>query len=619
MSGTMEHYPVLPTEATHVVTVNSRLALRDAPAYLSSSDSASEDNHIKGEIIDMMSDNTRLIVLDYGVGYECEWAQVLVEGKTYPHKKMFTSTKFIKAIDSTIEYAPSECTQKSWGNPSAIPLLDWTTKAPTEVVFDEHAAKYKVCVEMSEEGYVSTGGSEILNRLREATVHGLRSILAYNGKETSDDYINTLMSKTDEEWFQFVRASEYFVDTKPNSFLKVLVELPHRFVPPLDDAKGVVMTSAGRSQVAWDATENVKIRSTYNTQTFKQCCENLALLLEEYAVDIDNYEGTVNDYDPREEAARIRQVPGVLTKLFKANNITHDTWKVKEILEIGWDETLTPIFISLTLKDGRVIAMYAGMEEYADTPPIDSQRNQGYIWQLNLLCDSKKDDRTWTEFLNAFTLPEPPVIMPSKTGKENPADISKPADPAEAEAAKTDASPVKTYADKLTEDKKLGDPSMKQKLYDARKDAFDFVGSSLASCEGLQKTLDKVDTIDDAFTEVLDKISIADLIKQCMEALTPELSSLPDVGDFDLGSLDIGSGIGIGDMPDVGLDYDWSMPNMPSVNTNLQLSSLGSMSIGSLGLDSLNFDGLGLSGMSIGDIGGLGNLNIGSLGIGDLT
>lgn len=618
MSGTMEHYPVLPVEATHVVSVNSRLALRDAPAYLASSNLASEDNHIKGEIIDMMSNGTRLIVLDYGVGYECEWAEVLVEGKTYPYKKMFTSTKFINAIDSSVEYAPSECTQKSWGNPSAMPLIDWTTKASTEVIFDEHAAKYKVCVEMSDEGYVSTGGGKILDRLREATVHGLRSILTYNGKEASDNYVNTLMTKTDGQWFQFVRASEYFVDTKPNSFLKVLVELPHRFVPPLEDAKGVVMTSAGRSQVAWNATENVKIRSTYNTQTFKQYCENLASLLEEYASDIDNYEGTVNDYDAREEAARIRRVPSVLTKLFKTNDITHDTWKVKETLEIGWDETLTPIFISLTLKDGRVIAMYTGMEEYADTPPIDSQRNQGYIWQLNLLYDNKRDDRPWTEFLNAFTLPEPPVIMPGAKGKQNPADISKPADPAEAEAAKTDASPVKTYADKLSEDRKLGDPSMKQKLYDARKDAFDFVGSSMASCEGLQKTLDKVDTLDDAFSEVLDKISIADLIKQCMEALTPELSSLPDVGGFDLDGLDIGSGIGIGDMPDVGLDYDWSMPNMPSANTNLQLSNLGSMSVGSLGLDSLDFNSLGLSGMSI-DALKLGSLNIGSLGIGDLS
>ena len=629
MSGTMEHYPVLPTEATHVVSVNSRLALRDAPAYLASSNLASEDNHIKGEIIDMMPNGTRLIVIDEGVGYECEWAQVLVEGATYPQgSKMWTSTKYIVKLSGTAESAPMECSEKAWGNPRAVPLLDWASKPPMEVFFDEHDARYKVCVEMSEEEYTSTGGAEIMTRLREATVHGLRYILRYNGKNSEDDYISGLMDSNDSTWLQFVRATEYHVDTKPNSYLKVLVELPHRYVPPLEDAKGVVETSAGRSLVAWDATEKVRIRSTYNTLEFKDCCNKLALLLEEYAVDIDGYEGTVNDFDPREEAARIRQVAGVLDVLFRANDITHDTWSKREVLEIGWDATLTPVFVALTLSDGRVIAMSGGMEEYADTPPIDSQRTQGYIWQLNLLCKAKYSDRPWVEWVKAFTLPDAPSIIPGKPGEDSPGDITDVDDPASAEAKKTDALPIKTYAEKLTEDRRLGTPAFKSKLYEARKDAFEFVGSGVASCEGLQKTLDKINTIDDAFGEVLDKISIADLIKQCMSAIAPELSSLSDAADNlgtggslggvgSLGDIDVGSGIGIGDVPDVGLDYDWSNPSVPGMGTNLQLANMGSMSVESFGLGGINFGDLGLGSMSAADL-GLGDYTIGDLGIGSL-
>ena len=632
MSGTMEHYPVLPTEATHVVSVNSRLALRDAPAYLASSNQASEDNHIKGEIIDMMPNGTRLIVLDEGVGYECEWVQVLVEGATYPQgSKMWTSSKYVNKLSGIPHSAPMECSEKAWGNPRAFPLLEWTSKASGEVIFDEYDARYKVCIEMSEEEYTSTGGAEIMDRLREAAVHGLKYILRHNGKNSEDDYVTELMTGTDETWFQFVRATEYHVDTKPNSYLKVLVELPHRYVPPLEDAKGVVVTSSGaRSLVAWDATERVRIRSTYDTIEFKACCEKLALLLEEYAIDIDAYEGTVNDFDPRAEAERIRQVAGAIDILLRANDITHDTWAVSEILEIGWDVTLTPVFLALTLKDGRVIAMSSGIEEFADTPPIDSQRTQGYIWQLNLLCKAKYSDRPWVEFVQAFTLPDAPTIIPGASGEDSPADISGTEDPAAAEAKKTDGLPVKTYAEKLKEDRQLGDPDFKSKLYEARKDAFEFVGSPIASCEGLQKTLDKINTIDDAFSEVLDKISIADLIKQCMEAISPELSSLsdvsaslgdmPEIGGFggaDFTSPDLGSGIGLGDIPDVGIDYDWSSPSLPGVDTNVHLASLGAMSVDSLGLGSVSFGDLGLGSMSVADL-NVGSFTIGSLGIGDL-
>ena len=621
MSGTMEHYPVLPTEATHVVTVNSRLALRDAPAYLASSNLASEDNHIKGEIIDMMPNGTRLIVLDEGVGYECEWAQVLVEGATYPQgSQMWTSTKYIAKLGGTAESAPMECSEKAWGNPRAIPLVEWASKSPSEVFFDEHDARYKVCIEMSEEEYTSTGGEEIMTRLREATVHGLRYILRFNGKNSEDDYITELMDGTDSSWFQFVRATEYHVDTKPNSYLKVLVELPHRYVPPLEDAKGVVATSAGRSLVAWDATERVRIRSTYSTIEFKDCCEKLALLLEEYAVDIDAYDGTVNDFDPRAEAERIRQVSGVLDVLFRTNDITHDTWSKREVLEIGWDATLTPVFIALTLVDGRVIAMGAGMDEYADTPPIDSQRTQGYIWQLNLLCKAKYADRPWVEFVKAFTLPDAPTIIPGAPGEDSPGDITDVEDPASAEAKKSDELPIKTYPEKLLEDRKLGDPDFKSKLYEARKDAHEFVGAAVASCEGLQKTLDKISTVDDAFGEVLDKISIADLIQQCLSAIAPELSSISDISSDISGGLDgvdLGSGIGVGDIPDVGVDYDWSNPSIPGMNTNMELANMGSMSVDSLGLGDVSFGDLGLGSMSIADL-GISDFTLGSLGIGDI-
>lgn len=606
MSEKMEHYPALPTSATHRVSVNSRLALRDGPAFLSSSDSAHEDNHIKGAIVEMLSNGTRLIVIDEAVGYECSWAQVLVEGKSYGNKKLFTSNKYIKALTSTPHSAPFECGEKSVGKPSSVPLLDWTKGTPGEVILDEHFATFKVIVELSDSEYVSTGGGDINKRLKEATTIGLKAILKHAGKNSEDDYVISLIS---EEYFQFVRATDYFVDTKPNTYLKVLVCLPYRYVPPLEDAKGVVVTSSGhKSDTAWNSLENVALRSSYNTNELPSDIENVSKLFEGYSQDISKYQGGLVNFDISLEAERLRSVLPPLSRLLKDNGIKHDPFTKNEKLEIGWDNTLTPVFVSLTKEDGSVVAMASGMEKFADTPPIDSQRTQGYLWQLNLLRKRKQSSMPWTEFITTFTQPSPPIISPSLVSAVG--DISDVIGVAKKAAQSLNDSPVKTFAEKLQEDSKLGDLDFKNSLYEDRKSASDFVGSSLASCEGLQATLNKIDTVDDAFSLVLDKISIADLIKQCMDNISANLPPTPDL-----------------DVPDVNLDYDYSAPSMPSVQTNLNLSGFGDMSLGSLNMGSLNFGSLGLGEMTIEDLGigsmtlaefGLGSMSIDSLNIGEI-
>ena len=184
MTKATEKYPSLPTEATHRVEVNSRLALRDGPAYLESSDSAAKDNHIKGKLVDMLVNGTHLIVIDEAVGYKCEWALVTVVGKKYPQNRLYVSNKFIKKLSETKNSAPLECSEKSVGKPSVVPIADWTKLKVGEVIFDEHTAQYKVSVELADipkvtdEGetvvnYTSTGGTDIFNRLKLAATMGL--------------------------------------------------------------------------------------------------------------------------------------------------------------------------------------------------------------------------------------------------------------------------------------------------------------------------------------------------------------------------------------------------------------------------------------------------------------
>ena len=710
----MEQFPSLPTEATHRVSVDSRLALRDKPAFKSTSDSAKEDNHHKGKIIDMLPNGTRLIVIDEAVGYKCEWAEVLVEGSNYGKRKLFVSNKFIQKLDGTAESALYVKTKKSVGIPHAPPIVFWTAKRPNVPFFDANSAHYKVCVETQ---YTSTGGELIMSRLEEATKTGLGLILQYMNKRSDPDYISFLMG---ENYFQFARATEYSVPTTKGSYLKVLVSLPHRYVPPLEDASNVskVYVSAGggsRTTLSptsennihfkkpsrntpvgsvsptpivtdstgssaeddlnidfaqeyadnfmdtvvevttvsqWDMQEKVKLRCLYNTDKFSGDIEKAAKLMEAYAEDIDGFNGTVIDFDARTEAQRLRAIPSILSQLFMDNNLPHDPFSKKEKLEIGWDSTLTPVWVSLTMEDGSSVNFASGIHKFADTMPIDSQRNQGYLWQLNLIVLQSKETMTWTEFVSTFTFPSPPTIMPGQDNKTAAGDISNTSGLAKRKANALDNNPVKRYSDKFAEDRYLADVEFKRSLFRDRVNASEFVGSSLASKEGLLSTVDKISTVDDAFGNVLDRLHIFDLIKEAMDCIIPELNtSMPEmsvekevgfgpfsvtasasVGATDDSAANNAMTPGVGQTPDVSVDYDWSNPsgledcdvcNISNMeNTSIDDFGLGGATLEDLGLESESASDVGLGDSSYDDLNAgdtsLGDTNLGDYRIGDL-
>ena len=91
--------PQAPTVATHVVSTNSgsRLALREAAANSSVSESATQDTDKKGALIEMIDNGSGLILLDPGVGHKCEWDYV-----RFGNKEGYVYNKFIKQIKGKI-------------------------------------------------------------------------------------------------------------------------------------------------------------------------------------------------------------------------------------------------------------------------------------------------------------------------------------------------------------------------------------------------------------------------------------------------------------------------------------------------------------------------------------
>ena len=249
--------PVPPprTEVTHKVsTSGSRLALRLAPAWQKVSESANKDNHIKGDKVAMLANGTKFIVLDEGVGYKCQWSRVRVSG--YEDKETYVFNKFTKSLAGVPPSLKISCSDDAIANPDAS-FIDWTKQPDLEPYSDPQTGTRRVVVPLS---YTSTGGSEIRKRMEEALVPGVKEILYVHGKKGGGDsdedlnYINDLQSH-----LYFAQASEWYIDPRPESKLKILVQIPKKYIEELDDAPEITVDpeTGVKGDVRWDIENDV--------------------------------------------------------------------------------------------------------------------------------------------------------------------------------------------------------------------------------------------------------------------------------------------------------------------------------------------------------------------------
>ena len=517
-------FPPMPNTASHKVNVKSWLALRSEPSTVKTNDNAFKDTELKGTLLEKMPNGTELIVIDEGTGYNCEWYEVLVPGKKYKVEgkkkkvhRLYCSSKFVKKITSK-KSAPMSCSKQS---NSLAPFKDWTTQTPNEPYFDEKDAKHKVAVEMVQ--YDSTGGAELTSRMEEAYYQGLSYILKENGKQSDSEYVTSLL---EQDYYLFAHAEDYHVSTKQGVPLKVLVTVSDKYLQELAPAPDVEEVKPGVFTAGEGALENVKFRSLYSTNTLESKLDQAATCLEGIAEEIKTFEGTVVDYDANTEAERLRKMKNNFSVLFSDNGITHDPFTKDETLVVGWDETLTPIYVNLTMEDGSSATMAKSMTKFQDTPPVDSQRTQGYMWLLDDM-NTHCSNLTWTEFVTTFTLPTPPEIKPG--GDDDVGDVTEDEDLAEKESKSMDDKPAKTQTQKEKEDQRLFDLELKKMLWLDRKDKRNFVGDAIASPDGLQAAIDKIETVDDAFNVVLNKISVVDLIQIAMSCIVVDFNLELDI------------------------------------------------------------------------------------------
>ena len=530
---TTPQLPPPPSTATHTVaTRGGRLAFRDLPASTNVSEVASEDTDKKGELIDMLNNGTPFVVLDPGCGYQCQWHHI-----KYNNVEGYIYNKFVEEIPSSghtyLEYDCESPKDSAFVLPS-----DWTTKELNTPYRDSESGKWAVAFETEHE---STGGSELQERMLNSRTEATRLILSELGKDTSDEYVDSVVSAA-----AAIRVEDYYVSTRRGENMRVLVTLPVKYVSKLRDQTPIIPevfdgeVQVQNSNYRSGTTKHI-VLCLDQDNSYRERIQRVAQGMDAYATQIDSYDGEVRGLDFRQEADRLMLLIQRINLLLTANKRpTHGP----NFIEIGLDDDYRLVFAAENHR-GFYQQLTAGWDTFVDSEPLDSQRSMKYLFYLWDMEDAIFEEMDWIEFVGRFTDYEVVEIFPSSSASESPSDITNDgnqnnpsssgntaADRVDKEISPDEEPPDSCYdnlsikgmtqgvlrrpkslkgaAEKITEDIILGGADVRKSVRDEALATADFVGEPLLS--DIFNQVGRIDDLDDVFEVVLNKISLMDLV-----------------------------------------------------------------------------------------------------------
>jgi len=578
-------YPIPTDKVTHkVATKKSRLAFREKPSEVKVSTVADRDTEKKGKLIEMLDKGVKFTVLDPGVGYKCEWHHI-----KYGNKEGYVYNKFVTAVeDSGVTYLEYDCSLPKNTIFSISP--DWTTKEPNVPFKDESIGKWNVSYQTEHE---STGGSELEQRLLNSRKEATKLILAQLGKDTTDEYIESVVSAE-----AAIRVEDHFVSTKKNENMRVLVTLPIKYVSNLKDRNPEFEAEEEPAYADDDNEvftgpayfEPQEISSSHTRQiilhdSYKDRIKKVAKCMRNYAKQVQRFDGEVKNLDYIKEADRLEMLPQKFDNLLRQNGAP--TTGMHSI-ELGLDDDFVCVYSSENSK-GFYKIMSSGWDSFKDSEPIDSPRTMKYLFYLFDMQDSCKKNLEWIDFTAKYTDFPMVEIRPSAPKENSPADIRSASDTLNpsssgntaADKLDEEISPqdeqgemcfndldsiadglkgikksFKSAAEKSKEDLLLAGENIRNQIRDEGLVSVDFVGPPLlADIEG---AMSKIKQLDDVFAQVMNKISLQDLIGAILECLVSDLNLNIDL-DIDI-PLPINLCLELPTIPSI--DFPDSLPTM---------------------------------------------------------
>ena len=228
-------------------------------------------------------------IIEEGLGEYCEWDKIRVpigeeEYVGYIHNGVIGKNSL-----------PFKCNASSHSSLENILAKDWTKQEPNKVYHDQNISKWCIPFETEHE---STGGPDLSERMKAVRQPAIDIILSELGKATTPyilryDYI--------------VRAEDWYLDPRPNTKLRVLVTIEDKYISAMEDI-----------DLTYEKADRV---ISLNSSEYKNKVEQAVGIMRDYADDIASFEGTVENLDLLREANRLETIPSKLSRLLHSNNV----------------------------------------------------------------------------------------------------------------------------------------------------------------------------------------------------------------------------------------------------------------------------------------------------------
>lgn len=473
-------------KATHYVKTTNiahRLALRSAPAYIKVSEEANKDNDKKGKLIAMMPNSTLLKVVEPHVGFECQWHKVEVVDDSISvenNNSLYVFSKFIQPLNTTPHMLPIKCCfEKPSLEKSFFP--NWIELDECEPFYDESTCSYYIVVGIGE-----TSSDEIrIKKQREiAKEVATNKILEFYNKQRDIQTINNLLTA-----FKFCEIGEedWFLDERPGSEIKFLVKFPAKYFDAIPESTENLLDTVHIESNLPQGWRTIH----FPINSFEEKIKVVSTRFDEYALDIEKWNGNLVDFDIKQESERLRSFYPLLKKFLLWNNVDDLT----KTIEIGFEGPCLNLKYILLNENDISYPLRIGLECFKKMKPIFFQRTMGYIFYLDEMYKEINTfpKKPWIEFVQNYSCPIPQIRL---SNNEN--------------GAVREFNLIKTTREKELEDESI-DREYKEIIYNKRKNERDVVDDITISCENIVSLLDKVQTIEDVYNEVLNKVDISQI------------------------------------------------------------------------------------------------------------
>lgn len=530
---------------THFVsTRKSPLRIRSGPST-------------KNKILGRLRKGSRVRVIDEFLGKDCKWHKIeIVDDKvTDAWSKKSLKEKF-KDRDGPL-YCFGGYLQMLEGIPSSLPHVcdfevdpaspepEWKTVDPMGMscFYNLKKAEYQTVVEMpyQEEADMEADYDSFEQSRPDIIEIGVRKLLYYYNKVAEESTVKEILNAFKGAYMP-TGADGFYLDKRPGSFMRFLVCFPAKYFDAIP-TKEVDLSNATEENTDPD------LRSySFAYSQLESKIELAAKKMEEYASEVENFDGQVDYVEYKNEAKRIKQFPASLNNFLSANGHSTAGLKKEFTLEFGFGKDFTLLWVFMSEDDKKAFPLKVGIVTPEDSKapdgswysrlypngfgfkliePIKNSRTLAFIYFLDQMVEAINkgkipsvvngketlDDLNWTKFTESFVYPMP-SILPSAEPEESKSPTPKNAEKISKQKEKKHKKPAKTTTELEAENKELSAPDVKNKIADGRAKATVTVGDDIFSeAENLLNSISCGSGVDAIYDELVNRYDVESLSK----------------------------------------------------------------------------------------------------------